>query len=226
MKIDKSLIKILLKIFLKINPAIYLYKGNVVTTKSPAGTVLANAFLQENEISHPFGIRDLRIFTSVVGSMPNPEIEFDDDNQRAIVKSDHRTVELIGTPKQFLAGVPVDYKERDNIPDMLPLCNISKEDFSAISGVSGYLAFDKITFASNGKKLKIVASQKGKFAHEKITLEYKPKSSNIFKMKFSVANLFMMNESYNLYLVPGIACIFRNEESTLEYWLMNEGEIE
>lgn len=91
-----------LKSFSGINQSIWVDKGNVLRTISPAKTILAKATVNE-QFTIPFGIYDLNQFLGCLSLVDNAEIELKDmfmriHNERNKIKYGYVEKDIITTP--------------------------------------------------------------------------------------------------------------------------------
>jgi hypothetical protein len=217
MEISANTVNVL-KNFAAINSNIVIKPGNKIMTISEAKNILAEATVSE-EFSTMAGIYDLQEFLNVLGLVDKPSVSFGEDNiyiggnaGRAIVKYYYADPEILTTPTK-----PITMPEEDVwfTLDETTVNGIKKA--AAIFGHSQML----VEADSGAIKLSVVDPDNSTANQYSITVDggYNNES---FKFIINIANLKMVQGTYNVKISKKLISQFTSEDSNITYWIALE----
>lgn len=153
MQLDETTLTIL-KNFQTINSAIQIKEGNVITTKSTVGNVLARAVVHV-EFPKTFCIYELKRFLSVISTFKNAEIEFS-DSYLTFVEGNKRLRYTYCDPEMIVVPMkePGSFPAQDVFFEFTLTADMLKE---ALVGMS-VLGHDGVVFKGVDGKLMITTA--------------------------------------------------------------------
>lgn len=217
MKISADTVSIL-KNFAAINSNIVINPGNKIMTISEAKNILAEATVEE-EFTNTVGIYDLQEFLNVLNLVDTPSLKFEDNfmriggnGGRAMVTYYYSDPEILTTPTK-----PINMPEEDVWFTLDESTASSLKRAAAVFG-HGQLVIE----ADNGSiKLAIVDPDNSTANEYSIIVDGGYKSDK-FKFVVNIANLKMIQGSYNVKISSKLISQFTNEDSGVVYWIALE----
>jgi hypothetical protein len=210
MKISENTLNVL-KNFSSINQSILIRKGNVVRTISPQSNILAKATIGEN-FEDEFALYELNRFLSVVSSLDDPNLEFEDD---AVKISGGRSKTRYKFADQSLIKVAPDKDINLGEPD--ETFTLTQASYNKVLKLAGVLNLPNVAAVGNGETVSLVSFDIRNDGGDEFS-ESLGETSSTFKMIFNVENFRLMPGDYtvNLYADKN-AAQFINEAKNVEY---------
>lgn len=212
MKLDQRTLQVL-KNYSSINPSILFREGNVVTTKTPTGTVFAKATL-EQEFPSEFAIYDLNKFLSVLSLFDEPELHIGDKS--VVVQSGRKKVNYVfADPSSIVAPK----KFNPNFPDADVSFELTSEVLSHLTKALGVLRQPEIAVVGNGSVISIqTANSKDPTAD--VYSEEVGETDKTFTAYFKAENIRLLPDTYRVDITR--AGIARFQAKDVEYYIAVE----
>ncbi len=150
--LDKDTLKIL-KSFTAINKSLLVRAGNVVSTTNDSKSIYAEVKLKDVTFPVDFALMDLYKFIRTITTLDKPSIKFHDGyciitGGESKVKYCYSDEEMFTHPQKATLDIPFK---------TLPVvCELTKEMFDEIRGVSSSMGFDRMAFVTKKGALKLV----------------------------------------------------------------------
>lgn len=210
MKISENTLNVL-KNFSTINQSILIRKGNVVRTISPQSNILAKANVSEN-FDNEFALYELNRFLSVVTSLDDPNLDFEDD---AVKISGGRSKTRYKFADQSLIKVAPDKDINLGEPD--EIFTLTQASYSKVLKLAGVLDLPNVAAVGDGESVNLVAFDIRNDGGDEFS-ESVGETSNSFKMIFNVENFRLMSGDYTVKIYADKnAAQFINESKGVEY---------
>lgn len=197
MKLNSNTIEILTN-FAAVCPNLQFKTGDVVKTKSPRGTIRAEAKLDQS-FPRDFAIYDLNRFISVLSLYKEPELDFKDDYVE--IKEDNRTLRYVYTdPKMIVA---VDYSKPAKLPDELTSFTLTAEHLSRALKAAKLLNLPNLVILGENGKITVTVTDIKNPTSDKYDIDVGDTTEN-FKLTFQRDALVMLPMDYlvNVYNGP------------------------
>lgn len=207
----------ILKNFSAINPSLYFKAGNVLSTRSTSGTILADAILSET-FPQDFGIYDLNTFLSVISLYKdNAELEF--DNSSVYIKGLNGRSKIkyrFANPNIF--DIPSDKKR--TMPPIDVEFVLTEEDFHWILRSANVLSCPDIAIESDGTSGTFITAfdVNNDSAHSN-SLTLSDTICKPYKFIFKTDNLKLMPRKYDVSISSAGIARFCSVDQTLTYYI-------
>lgn len=209
MKLSKETIDIL-KNFASINLNILIKEGNVLTTQSPAKTIVSEVKVTE-EFDKDFGIYDLSRFLGVLGLYNDPELDFDD--KKITIKEGKNTTIYYGAEPMILS-----YPSKSiNFPDTDIEFDVDYNDISKALKASAVLNCTTFSFEGDGEKIYILVSDPTEGTNQfKVDVGT---TDQEFKANIKIDNIKFLPLDYKVSLSKKRIARLENSESDVKYYV-------
>lgn len=216
MKLSESTINVL-KNFATINAGMQFKEGSVVRTISKGQNVLGKATVTET-FEKDFVIYDLNRFLSLCGSLTDPEIVINSDNNNLTIKSGTSKTTYGLADESMIVAPPAKELKIENAEVNFRL---TKEDLNQVLKLSGILGLPNIAVIGNGSEISISALDVKNADSDDFSIKVGETSAN-FKMIFVTENLKMVPGTYDVSISSKGISHFKHATDAIEYWIATE----
>lgn len=213
MKLSKATIDVLRNLA-NINLNLLIKEGKVLTSKSPANTVVATIEVEE-EFPQQFGIYDLSRFLGVLSLYDDPELEFDE--KKVVIKEGKYSTIYYGAEPDILTYPAKALK----MPDTDIEFTVSSDHITKAMKAAAALACNMFAFEGDGEKLYIVISDIANESSNKFKLEL-GETDKTFKAHMKIENLKFLPMNYNVSLSSKKIARFLSEDEKTCYFIALE----
>lgn len=213
MKLSKATLDVL-KNLATINLNLLIKEGNVLMTKSPANTVIANVEVDET-FDKQFGIYDLSRFLGVLSLYDDPELEFDD--KRVLIKEGKYSTVYYGAEPDILTYPTKTIK----FPQADIEFNIDSAHIVKAMKAAAALGCNMFAFEGDGKNIFIVVSDIANESSNKFKLEL-GETDKEFKAHMKIENLKFLPMDYQVSLSKMKIARFASADEKTTYYIALE----
>ena len=217
MKLSDETIAVL-KNFATINPNLVAKPGQKLTTIAESKTVMASADIVE-DFPQEFGIYDLNEFLSVLSMIPEPDIQFMENNLHIVknlqqVDYFYSNPEILTTPSKAIT-----------MPDAEVGISLSEEELKRINQAAAVLGHSDLSIVreSNDKVYAKVYDIKDATANVyTLDLTLENQVPNRFNFDFNIGNLKLLPGDYYVSLSSAKISNWTNANYPVEYFIALE----
>lgn len=210
MKISKETIDVL-KNLASINLNILIKEGNVLTTKSPANTIVAEVEVAE-DFEKEFGIYDLSRFLGVLGLYEDPEVVFKD--KKVKISEGKYSVDYYGAEPEILTKPDKQIK----FPDADIEFNVEATQIAKALKAASVLACNTFTFEGDGSTVSIVVSDITQEGSNKFKIEV-GESDKVFKANTKIDNIKFLPLDYTVSISSKRIARFQTDDEKTKYYI-------
>ena len=207
-----------LKNFAAINQNLELKKGHVIRTIEPQKRVLAKAKVKDS-FPQDLCIYDLNEFLSVYAIDKDTELDFDEHN--VIFKNGRSKIKYRKSAKEAIVVPP----EKDlSIPSVDFSFTLTESTLASLVKSAGVLSTPHISVKSDGTSVTLMCFDGDNDSKNTREIEIDETTDKTFNVVFSVDNLKIIPETYNVDICfKGIAH-FSSVNQEIEYWIATEAK--
>lgn len=207
-----------LKNFAAINQNLELKKGSVIRTIEPQKRVLSKATVTDS-FPEDFCIYDLNDFLSVYSIDKDTDIEFDEHN--VILKSGRSKIKYRKAAKEAIVVPP----EKDlSLPSVDFSFVLTETTLASVLKSAAILDTPHISVKSDGTNVSLLCFDAENDSKNTREIELDETSDKTFSVVFSVDNIKIIPETYNVDICfKGIAH-FSAVNKDIEYWIATEAK--
>lgn len=192
MKFSPRTIQIL-KNFVSINPSLAFKTGNVLSTISPAKSVIAKATIAEN-ITDEFCVYDLNKFISTLSLFNDPELEYEE--KYATIREGKRKVTYGFADPSLIITPP---EKAIKLPSVEATFTITNDVFASTLKALQVLSLSEIAFIGNGETIMISALDNKGAISDNYSADV-GETNDTFKAVFKAENLKLLPDDYEVSL--------------------------
>jgi len=209
----------ILRNFATINPNLVVKGGNVIQTVSAAKNLVSSATIEES-FPQTFGIYDLSEFLSVLGLVDNPTIAFSDSSCTVAGNSGLSSIKYFYSNPEILSYP----KKEITMPECEVKFVLNNDTLSQIKRASAALGHKEISLTPADGSIKVsVINPKDASSHSfSVLVEGDYPEGADFNLIFSVENLKMIGEDYEVFASSKMISNFKSLDSKLEYFIALE----
>lgn len=200
-----------LKSLLNISRDLYLKPGNEIAIMDPSQTIVAILKIPET-IPSGFGINDLAQFLSVINSMKEPELEFNENYM--LIKSGRQTVRLIGIDETAFNHPNTEAEYQEALDEPTVSFELDEETIKSIVSLSKTLSLELIKFEKTDEfsGIKLVGKQASHMPSHEFTIEYPFTCDEQFSASFAIENFRFLPRNYTVFLCPETYVKFKADD--------------
>lgn len=213
MKLSENTINIL-KNYASINPMILVKEGNVLTTVSPARSILAKATVEES-FPRQFAIYELPRFLGVLSLFSEPEIEFGEKQLRIV--SGRQSVNYTYADPSTIIAPP----ERQIVfPGAEVEFTVTQQDLQKIVRATGVLQLKSVVVIGNGSTITVAAASAKNPTADSFAIEV-GETDKQFEIFYSTENIIkLISAEYNVKISKEGLTQFNS--TNVEYFMASE----
>lgn len=191
MKLSKNTLNIL-KNLASINLNIFIKEGNVLRTKNPPNSIIAEMQVEE-DFEKDFGIYDLGRFLGVLSLYEDPELEF--DNKKVVIKEGKFSTIYYGAEPEILT-----YTDKSpRFPDVDFEFEVEYVAIEKALKAANFLQCNIFTFEGDGEKIYVMVSDPSVEGSNKFKLEI-GETDQTFKANIKIDNIKFLPMDYTVQL--------------------------
>jgi hypothetical protein len=203
----------ILKNFSIINPSVVIKSGKILTTISPAKTILAKAEIPD-EFPETFGIYALNRFLSTLSLFDVPTLEFNQNSVR-IFDSTRSVVYHYSDPSVILVPPEKELK----LPSVDAECQLLNKGLNAVLKALSVLNLPEIAIVGDGTNISLQAVDSKNSSSDTFNITI-GNTNNNFRAIFKAENLKIIEDDYTLKISSkGISQFVGN---LVTYWVAIE----
>lgn len=212
MEFNSEVIQIL-KNFSSINQSIVFKPGNVLSTISPAKTIMAKAKIKQ-EIPSTFAIYELSRFLGTLSMFENPTIDICDTNM--LIKEGKRKINYTFTEPSLIISPP----DKDIVfPEAEVVFNITQNDLAEVTKALSILSLPEFAVTGDGKSVYVQAIDSKYHRMDFYSIEV-GETNDIFRMIISAENLKVIPDNYQVKISSKGLSHFKSD--TIDYYISVE----
>jgi len=218
MKLSKHTLEVL-KNFAIVNPSILLREGNVISTKSIADNVIANATIAET-LPVEFGIYELSFFLNTVSLFKEPTFDFSTKGHVVIGDENTKTKSKYYDTEKEMIKFPQENGVKDG--DVKLDFNIEKEQLAKMIKAAQVMSLKDVKiFNKDGKYVMTLHDIKNKIENTFSVELGDYDGTNEFVLYFNIDNLRFIAGDYNVLVSIGEINFahFQNTDVAVNYWI-------
>ena len=192
-------------------------EGSVVRTISKGQNVLGKATITES-FDKDFVIYDLNRFLSLCGSLSDPEIVINSDNNNLTIKSGTSKTTYGLADESMIVAPPAKEIKIENAEVNFRL---TKDDMNQVLKLSGILGLPNIAVVGDGTDISISALDVKNDESDNFSIKVGDTTAN-FKFIFNTENLKMIPGTYNVAISSKGISQFTNQKNPIKYWVTTE----
>jgi len=209
----------ILRNFSSINANLVVDSGNTIKTMSAARNLVSSATIEET-FPQSFGVYDLAEFLSVIGLVNNPQITFSDNyctvsdaSGLSSIKYFYSDREMLSYPKKDIEMPPCEVKFILNV-------NVLQQ----IKRASSALGHKEISVTPSGGSIQLsVVDPKDNTSNSfSVIVDGQYPEDSDFNLVFSVDNLKLINEDYEVEASSRMISKFKSLDSNIVYFIALE----
>ena len=209
----------ILRNFSSINANLVIDNGNVIKTMSAARNLVSRAEIEET-FPQSFGIYDLSEFLSVIGLVNTPQITFSENYCTVSDASGLSSVKYFYSDRDMLS-----YPKKDiTMPDCEVKFLLNIGVLQQIKRAAAALGHKEISVTPNGGSVRVnVVDPKDATSNSfSVDVEGQYADDADFNFIFSVDNLKLVNEDYEVQVSSKMISNFKSLDSSIEYFIALE----
>ena len=207
----------ILKSFAGINNSIMIRPGKTFRTMSTQKTIMAIAEVDE-VFPSAMPIYDLTQFLNVLGLFEAPEIELDENRNRAVIRKNKSKLSYYFADDSLITSPPEKALE---LPDVMANFTLTKDVFRKTVSASAALGMPHWCVIGENGEVRISVTDADKTSANDYS-EVVGTTEDDFRSVFRVENLKILSNDYDVRISSGGLSHFATESNAMQYFIPTE----